>query len=592
MRRLAWANIFKAVAAAAVITALGYGLATLDILHADSRADEFSANALQAVTSPFQGVEASRRISVVFLDEAGLDWLETNRGWRRWPPSYANNADMLREVYNAGDRPPRGLFLDFQYLKADQDDPGFKAFVGAISGITQAPKWRGGALNPCPVDNLVKVACIVASGGTPVIVAGAPDGVDAIRTQGQDSIEDVAVIARVEIRPDAYPMHDTPAALLLAAYCMRDADGDADAGLTACVRFKRLRQAAARSLAGDRLAAKRLLDLAAKARADDPEALRVQWSAMPIAPQNAVNRLVGLPPCRYDVAGEANPVLRLGGKTAAAALLALRASSRFSNEPPDGADGRPRAMTCPHALSLPYATVTEGVLPDEVRRTAFDDNLVLVGGYFHTSNDWLATPLHGQVPGVQGHAMALDNLLQATLKGRTRYPSASEEAGDQAEALEAVLLFILVLISGVRRLHLNDVDYRHWLDDQDQARRRLRLWGRYLGLEFGFAALFVLACFQLFQSLPINWLGVAAAALAWSTLRDRGEIARDLRLMADRGPWRRPLVWLEIAFRWRSLENRSLWRGLALPPRPEPPAVAEPDPPASTSASTPQETSA
>jgi hypothetical protein len=592
MRKLAWANIFKAAAAAAAVTALGYGLATLDVLHADSRADAFSANVLQAVSSPFQGVEASRHISVVFLDEAGLDWLETNRGWRRWPPSYANNADMVREVYNAGDQPPRALFLDFQYLKADQDDPGFKAFVGAIGGITHAPKWRDGALNPCPVDSLVKVACIVAAGGTPVIVAGAPDGVDAIRTPGQDTIEDVAVVARVEIRPDAYPMRDTPAALLLAAYCMRDADGDADAGLSACARFKRLRHAAARSLSGDRLAAKRLLTLAAEARADDPEKLRVQWSAMPTAPQNAVNQMVGLPPCRYDVAAEANPVLRLGGKAVAAAQQTLRAASRFSGDPQEGADERPDSLTCPHALSLPYMTVTEGVLPDEVRHQAFDDGLVLVGGYFHTSNDWLATPLHGQVPGVQGHAMALDNLLQATLKGRTRFPSASEPAKDQAEILEAVLLFILVLISGVRRLHLNDVDYRHWLDDQDQARRRLRLWGRYLGLEFGFTVLFVLASFQLFQSLPINWLGVTAAALAWSTLRDRQEIAYDLRLLADRGPWRRPIVWLEIAFRWRSLENRSLWRGPARPPTPAPAPVAEPDTPEPSPAPTPQETSA
>src|SRR5699024_3682148 len=38
--------------------------------------------------------------------------------------------------------------------------------------------------------------------------------------------------------------------------------------------------------------------------------------------------------------------------------------------------------------------------------------LVMVGGHFRASNDWVESPVHGQVPGVHYHAMALDNLIE------------------------------------------------------------------------------------------------------------------------------------------------------------------------------------
>ncbi len=36
----------------------------------------------------------------------------------------------------------------------------------------------------------------------------------------------------------------------------------------------------------------------------------------------------------------------------------------------------------------------------------------MVGGQFRASNDWVESPVHGQAPGVQYHAMALDNLIE------------------------------------------------------------------------------------------------------------------------------------------------------------------------------------
>ena len=38
--------------------------------------------------------------------------------------------------------------------------------------------------------------------------------------------------------------------------------------------------------------------------------------------------------------------------------------------------------------------------------------LVMVGGQFRASNDWVESPVQGEAPGVHYHAMALDNLVE------------------------------------------------------------------------------------------------------------------------------------------------------------------------------------
>ncbi len=560
LQRLAWGNLFKVVAVAAILVVVAYFMAKADVLRADSYSDRLSGNLLQAITSPFQDNQAQQLVTVAYLDEAGLDWLDKNRNWKRWPPTYANNAEMLRDIYYAGEPPPRAIFLDFQYLLKGTDPAGFTAFENQVAQITKAKVWGTGRQSICASDSLIKLACIVVAKGAPVIIAGAPRSLGDIAYDGQEALDAVAVVASVEIRTDGgYPLDETPAPLMLAAYCMNGPDG----GLAACQPFRRLKDATAKALAGDSNALKSLSGLADEARARYPRILRLQWSAMPHAGQNALNAAIGskLPPCQYDLTRTPEP-LRLLARLGVAFDQAARVATAGG---PDVDEGPPSKIACPHALSTPYPAVTGALLPDDLRRQAFNDKLVLVGGYFHASNDWLATPLHGQTPGVQGHATALDNLLEAALLDREHYASLTDEASDQAEGLEAGLLFVLMVISGVRRLHLNGLTHERMVG-RDEARLRLRLFALYGVGELGLVAGFVLIGFRVYDGLPINWLGVTATALAWTIIRDHRRITDDLRLTAGRGPLRFVLVWGARIRRWPSLDSRLLFRDQPTPP--------------------------
>jgi uncharacterized membrane protein len=71
---------------------------------------------------------------------------------------------------------------------------------------------------------------------------------------------------------------------------------------------------------------------------------------------------------------------------------------------------------------------------------------VLVGGAVSGISDWHQSPVHGQVPGVILHAMALDNLLSLG----DRY--ATDMSTVTAAAIAILLLFLLAFV--VPRIHL------------------------------------------------------------------------------------------------------------------------------------------
>lgn len=73
----------------------------------------------------------------------------------------------------------------------------------------------------------------------------------------------------------------------------------------------------------------------------------------------------------------------------------------------------PAETRCPYHLTIP-ASALATTLPQEraLLRHLLADRLVLVGAAIASAEDLTLSPVHGQLPGVYAHAMALDNLIQ------------------------------------------------------------------------------------------------------------------------------------------------------------------------------------
>src|SRR5260221_4178181 len=75
--------------------------------------------------------------------------------------------------------------------------------------------------------------------------------------------------------------------------------------------------------------------------------------------------------------------------------------------------GAGATQECPYTLNIGYDRLIEGQgLETKDLEGLLAGKIVLVGGHFRASNDWVESPVHGQVPGVHYHAMALDNLIE------------------------------------------------------------------------------------------------------------------------------------------------------------------------------------
>lgn len=64
---------------------------------------------------------------------------------------------------------------------------------------------------------------------------------------------------------------------------------------------------------------------------------------------------------------------------------------------------------CPYHGSLSVGDLNQ--MSEQALRAALKDQYVLVGAKVQGYNDWVDTPIHGSIPGIHAHAMALDNLL-------------------------------------------------------------------------------------------------------------------------------------------------------------------------------------
>src|SRR5262249_4180194 len=103
------------------------------------------------------------------------------------------------------------------------------------------------------------------------------------------------------------------------------------------------------------------------------------------------------------------------------------------------------ALPCPSVAVIPASVLWTG--DGNAARELLGGRFVMIGAAVSGIADWHQSPVHGQVPGVVLHAMALANLLSLG----TRYAT---ELSDVASTVAATLL-LLTLAFVAPRIHLH-----------------------------------------------------------------------------------------------------------------------------------------
>ncbi|AFN77070.1 CHASE2 domain-containing protein [Stutzerimonas nitrititolerans] len=114
---------------------------------------------------------------------------------------------------------------------------------------------------------------------------------------------------------------------------------------------------------------------------------------------------------------------------------------------------RPAETLHPYHLTITASTLATTV-PEEkdLLRELLADRLVLVGADIASAKDRTLSPVHGQLPGVYAHAMALDNLLQYGMDYFSTPPTVFDTEIDVLDLFEmAFVLFVLWFQSRSRR---------------------------------------------------------------------------------------------------------------------------------------------
>ena len=128
---------------------------------------------------------------VIYLDETSIEAMK-GYGWTRFPPTYEQQCTMFDDLMNVGEAPPAAMFVDFVYMGQGGSTDGFDTLVGGVAEATKAAAWadRPG----CVSDPLMKIACIVAAGGTPIVFAKPSPAEIEIFTDVQRRLDAVTVL--------------------------------------------------------------------------------------------------------------------------------------------------------------------------------------------------------------------------------------------------------------------------------------------------------------------------------------------------------------------------------------------------------------
>ena len=568
-------RILKALLVSLLLAGSAYAVAKLNLFGLEAESDRLADGVYQRVTAADYGADRKGQslISVVYLDETSMEAMK-GYGWSRFPPTYDQQWTMFDDVMSAGGAPPAAVFADFVYTGQGGPNEGFSTFLAGVAAATKAAAWQGAP--GCQTDPFIKIACIEAAGGTPLIFAKPSPAELDLFTDVQRQLDAVAVLAPALVNDQAYPtitrypfdaakaqrlgVHTfdvSPAMAMYAAWCLRQA---AACGIPG---FAQVRAMAAAALAGKPA---RSVDLTPTFNAP----LDVVWGSRPDPAYLAMTAAVtGQPaPCRGAASGWLG---RLGEQ-----MADLRGPAAGARQ------------ECPYALTLGYDRIVAGLgLQSSDLQHLLAGKLVMLGGQFRASNDWVDSPVHGQAPGVHYHAMALDNLVEDGVDYR-RNTSMMLDSDLLKSLLIAALAFCGVLGVMARNSLLD-----HATLTRMQDRLHPMVYGPLYLLTFGasIGLVFLATWFgvSVAHRAPINWIGISVCVLGFLFYATRETLPADILGSIEHLSWvKHTMAALRLFRQHLKFEEDRLIAHRA--PRPvSPPGTPEAAPPAAEGAGNAQE---
>jgi CHASE2 domain-containing sensor protein len=240
---------------------------------------------------------------------------------------------------------------------------------------------------------------------------------------------------------------------------------------------------------------------------------------------------------------------------------------------PRGAGAGTR-QECPYTLTLNYDRIVAGRgLEQKDLARVLAGRLVLVGGQFHASSDWVESPVHGQVPGVQYHAMALDNLVEDGLDYRR-----ATTATFDSDLLKSLLLAALAFC-GIMAVMARNSLVDHAVANHGHGRLHPKVYAPlYIALFTTSIGVVILATWlgvTFAHRSPINWIGISACALGFLFYATRQTLPADIIGSIEHLPLARRLI--AAGNLWRAAmkfeEDRLFHRPIA--PSGPPPALKQ-----------------
>jgi len=562
-----WRNILRAGWIALFFTLAALAVAKLNLFGLEAasgeRADDV-AQRLGIVGYPYRNHdpdhprEESRpgqdRVRVIYIDDPGLEALKSD--WGGWPPGYQNLALMIQDVATApGVQPARAVFVDLEITGENltpQSEGEFTDLIDALAQLTRAersgePGW--GDVPECRHDALTKLACMVEWGGVPVILASgegySPAPFNPAKPRGEtprERLEAVALLAPILVDVRAYSLVSRrrapdPEPGSVAAAPSEDYDLYPAAAMYAVDCLVRAAKIG-RDVCGVPAIEKARTAALALRRHRQPPAEMPVWSDVEASWKRpaAVIWSQDASPRQNQLWAQTSENFQPNCKT-----------TRSLSDHFDQAFGTRGAVAgagqaCIYTLSLGYDRIVEGLGLSRERDypDLLGDKLVLIGVYFRGS-DWVPTPLHGALPGVQYHAMALDNLLEL---GRSYRRNEGNGLG-RGDLFASGMTFLLLF--GV---NLASIEKRH-ITGRGRRFKPLVAAAWYSALAViivAVLAFFMLVTGELWRSVIVNWIGILATAFAAAWFTARNDISGDLAGWMNRSRAGRAVVGAVSAF--------------------------------------------
>ncbi|WAC47224.1 CHASE2 domain-containing protein [Asticcacaulis sp. SL142] len=615
----------RIILASLVFTLGALLVSKLNILGLDSESKRKSEEIYQRLlANQYQPDKEGAPVSVVYLDDAYANSMYDYGSIRYWPPSYTDYANILTQLTTglhtdkAGkshDIKPKAVFLDFIFtgslVELDREKAGCEPLEGmnyeaihcgqfrlleAIEEATNYSAW--GSLPECQMSPVNKIECITDAGGIPVILGRVTPEITNRWTPFQSQLALRSVMSTVTVNPREYPTlrwegehsergvahYDlSPASALFAAHCLSRGTSP-DEKCAALVNRLELPDPAP--------------DLSFKSediKEFTPE--HIPWPAAFYNSQSVVWG-AGLKPFA-KTAEPADDGIALQHIINRASRVTPVCAERHLWRQIDTAlrnHSETTETACLHSLNAPYHDVA-GVLPSELVHKLLHNRLVLVGIKDVAGADWILSPVHGNVPGVFLHAMALDNLI----KWGPGYRQISGGVFDKSDFIETGLLWALLILGTVglcfhKRQNLNKNDseiatesinvttveaHAEYVSAAGVERESITLikvrvekiswWLRFIEFIQRTNIILYLTMFLFSVSLlwlalfcaqnigapePINWLGVYQTSIGFGIFQMRKEIAASVSDGLKSISQLKPLILhLEGVQRWFNLDS-------------------------------------